>query len=542
MGEYALGMIREQLTEALAGALNAVGVEIDASTIELERPARREHGDWSSNIAMANWKPAGRDNPRAFAGEVTDYLNENRPPHVEKVEIAGPGFVNFRLSDTWLHEELSGAIDAGVENFGRHDFGAGTHINVEFVSCNPNKPAHAGHARGAVYGDSVVRLLRAVGYQVTPEFYLNDRGVQMNLFAESLAARKRGEEVPDDGYQGDYLIEWANEMPDDADPLEWGYARALRSIKETLSRINVQHDVWFSERSLVPAGMVQRSIDELQAANVLYDADGATWLRTTDFGDDKDRVIIRSNGDFTYLTPDIAYHRDKFERADKLINVWGADHHGYIQRMKAAMEALGHEPEDLEIIITQLVSLERDGEEVRMSGRLGNMVSIDEIIDEVGPDAARFTYLTQSMDTKQTIDLTALAEKSMDNPVYYVQYATARINQLTRNAEAAGHPRAALVDVDLGVLTNERELEVLRVLSTFSEIVAIAARERAPHKITTWLREMAAAFHGFYADCYVVGDDVTAEITQARLWLIEAARIALTSGLDLVGVSAPQEM
>jgi len=535
-------MIRVQLTAALAAALNAAGINVDASSIELERPARREHGDWSSNVAMTQWKAADRQNPRELAGELVAYLEANPAPHMDAVEIAGPGFVNFRLHDSWLFDQLIATVDAGVDRFGSADTGQGVHINVEFVSCNPNKPIHAGHARGAVYGDSVVRLLRAVGYQVTPEFYLNDRGVQMSLFAESLAARKRGDEVPDDGYRGEYLIEWAAEMPDDADPLEWGYARALRSIQETLARVGVHHEVWFSERTLVPNGKVQEAIDELAAAGVLFDEDGATWLRSTDFGDDKDRVIIRSNSDYTYLTPDIAYHRDKFERADKLINVWGADHHGYIRRMKAAMQALGNDPENLEIIITQLVSLERDGQEVRMSGRLGDMVSFDEVIDEIGADAARFTYLMQSMDTKQTMDLTALSEKSMDNPVYYVQYATARINQLAKNAAEAGHGRGALVDTDLSVLENDRELEVLRVLSGYDEVVMIAARERAPHKITTWLRELAAAFHGFYHDCYVVGDGVSAELTQARLWLIEAARIGLTAGLDLVGVSAPQEM
>ena len=535
-------MIRDQLTEALAGALDALGVESDAGSIELERPARREHGDWSSNVAMANWKPAGRENPRAFAGEITDHLNANLPAHVESVEIAGPGFVNFRLFDTWLHDELVHAIESGIENYGRHDFGAGTHVNVEFVSSNPNKPPHAGHARGAVYGDSIARLLRAVGYQVTPEFYLNDRGVQMSLFAESLAALKRGDDVPDDGYQGEYLVEWAQEMPDDADPLEWGYARALRSIEETLQRIGVHHDIWSSERALVADGRVPEALEELRSSGMVYEADGATWLKTTEAGDDKDRVLIKADGDFTYLTPDIAYHRDKFTRADHLINVWGADHHGYIARMKAAMQFLGNDPDELEVIVTQLVSLERDGIEVQMSGRLGDMVSLEEVIDEIGADAARFTYLTQSMDTKQKMDLTALAQKSMDNPVYYVQYATARIHQLAKNAAAAGHERAPLGDVDLGVLTNERELEILRVLSTFGEIVAIAARERAPHKITTWLRELSAAFHGFYADCYVVGDDVGPELTQARLWLIEAARVGLVSGLELVGVSAPTEM
>ena len=535
-------MIRQELTTALAGALRALGVEIDASAIELERPARREHGDWSSNVAMARWKPAGRQNPRAFAGEITDHLNANLPAHVESVAIAGPGFVNFRLFDTWLYDELAATIEAGTEGFGRHTFGTGTHVNVEFVSANPNKPLHAGHARGAMYGDSVARLLRAVGHQVTTEFYLNDRGVQMALFAESLAARKQGKDLPENGYQGEYLVEWAKEMPDDADPLEWGYARALQSHKDTLAMVNVNHEIWSSERALVADGKVPNALEELRTAGKVFEEDGATWLRTTDFGDDKDRVLIKANGDMTYLTPDIAYHRDKFERADKLINVWGADHHGYIARMKAAMQILGHQPDDLEVIVTQLVTLERDGAEVKMSGRLGDMVALDEVIDEVGPDAARFTFLTQSMDTRQTVDLTALAEKSMDNPVYYVQYATARINSLANNASTAGHTRGALADTDFTQLVHERELDILRALHEYGEIVAIAARERAPHKITTWLRELASAFHGFYHDCYVVGDDVSAELTQARLWLIEAARIGLVSGLDLVGVAAPTEM
>ena len=282
--------------------------------------------------------------------------------------------------------------DSGEDTFGRHAFGRGTHINVEFVSANPNKPLHAGHARGAVYGDSVARLLKAVGYEVTTEFYLNDRGVQMSLFAESLAARKRGDDVPENGYHGEYLIDWAAEMPDDADPLEWGYARALQSHKETLARVSVHHDVWFSERSLVADGQVPNALAELQASGMVYEADGATWLKTTEAGDDKDRVLIKADGDYTYLTPDIAYHRDKFSRADRLINVWGADHHGYIRRMKAAMAFLGNDPDALEVIVTQLVSLERDGVEVQMSGRLGDMVSLDEVIDEVGPDAARYTF------------------------------------------------------------------------------------------------------------------------------------------------------
>lgn len=537
-------MIVDQLRSGLATALAGLGIEMPASAIELERPARREHGDWSSNVAMVNAKAIGRS-PRDLAGEIITSLESQQLPHVAAIEIAGPGFVNFRLHEAWLHDILVATVTAGPDNFGRSDTGAGTHINVEFVSANPNKPLHAGHGRGACYGDAVARLLQAVGYQVTREFYLNDRGVQMERFAESLAARKRGEEVPADGYQGDYLISWAAEMPDTADEaevLEWGYARALRSHRETLGALDIHHDVWFSERSLVADGRLVQTLNRLTESGHTYEQDGATWLRTAEAGDDKDRVIVRSNGNFTYLMPDIAYHADKFDRADHLINVFGADHHGYIQRMKAAMTFVGNEADDLEIIITQLVDLLKDGAPFRQSGRLGDMVALDEVIETVGPDAARFTFLMQSMDTRQTIDLDELATKSMDNPVHYVQYATARIHQLAANADAAGQTRAPLDQADLTLLVHDRELDLLRALVGYGDLVQVSARERAPHKIINWLRELAAAFHGFYHDCYVVGDGVSAGLTQARLWLIEAARIGLVSGLDLVGVSAPDSM
>jgi len=535
-------MIRDDLIALLRTALIELKLDgADEITIGLERPAAREHGDWSSNVALATWKPAGRENPRQFAGEIVEALQASPSEHVAAIEIAGPGFVNFRLNDSWLHDVLRQAVTEQYE-FGRSSTGAGSHINVEFVSANPNKPLHAGHGRGACYGDSVARLLEAVGHQVTRESYLNDRGVQMDLFAASLAARKRGEDVPDDGYQGEYLIEWAEEMPDDADPLEWGYARALKSHKDTLSVLNIEHDVWFSEKSLVTDNKVAASLDVLRDRDMAFDEGGATWLRSTEYGDDKDRVLVKSDGDFTYLMPDIAYHRDKFERADRLIDVWGADHHGYMQRMKAGVGTLGHDPDELEIIITQLVDFNRDGEAVRMSGRLGDMVALDDVIDEVGGDATRFTYLLQSMDSRQSIDLAALAQKSMDNPVYYVQYVHARIHSLVTKAAEAGVERVALDQANLAVLTHERELEVLRVLSEYAEMVSLAARERAPHKVTTWLRELAAAFHGFYHDCYVMGDGVSADQTQARLWLVEAARVGLTNALDLVGVSAPESM
>lgn len=535
-------MIRDDLAAALSSALGSLGLDVPADSIELERPARRDHGDWSSNVAMANGKKNDRI-PRELAADIVAELEKNLPAHVTAVEIAGPGFVNFRLADTWLHDVLHATISDGEAAFGRSETGAGTSVNVEFVSANPNKPLHAGHARGAVYGDSVARLLEAVGYDVTREYYLNDRGVQMALYAESLAARKAGQDVPDGGYQGDYLIEWAAEMPDDADPLEWGYARALQSHRETLAEVNVTHDVWFSERSLVGDGRIESTLTELRDGGHVFEQDGAVWLRSTDAGDDKDRVLIKADGDYTYITPDIAYHRDKLKRADQLINVWGADHHGYIPRMKAAMSFLDGGAERLEVIVTQLVDLMKDGAPFRQSGRLGDMVALDDIIDAVGGDATRFTFLMQSMDTRQTVDLDELAKKSMDNPVYYVQYGTARIHQLVAKAAATGHERGSLADVDLSLLTHERELDVLRALSGFAETVTVAARERAPHKIITWLREdLASAFHGFYHDCKVVDDDVSPELTQARLWLCEAARIGLTAGLNLVGVSAPQEM
>lgn len=540
-------MIRDDLAAALADAVGALGIDVSVDSIELERPAQRQHGDWSSNIAMVHAKKNDRI-PRTLAGEIAESLNDDLPTHVESVEVAGPGFVNFRLHDTWLYDVLTATVEAGVDGFGRSNVGAGTHVNVEFVSANPNKPLHAGHARGACYGDSVARLLEAVGYRVTREFYLNDRGVQMNRFAESLAARKRGEKPAEDGYQGEYLVEWAHEMPDsvtgDAEVLEWGYARALRSHRDTLGRINVVHDVWFSERSLVSDGRLEQTLGELSATGQVFEADGATWLRTTEAGDDKDRVLIKADGEYTYITPDIAYHRDKLSRSDHLINVWGADHHGYIARMKAAIGFLDGDPDKLEVIITQMVNLLKDGQPFRQAGRLGDMVALDDVIDAVGPDAARFSFLMQSMDSSQTVDLDELATKSMDNPAHYPRYGTARIHQLGANAEAAGHSRAPLAEVDLGVLIHERELEILRTLSGYAATVEIAARERAPHKIATWLRELASAFHGFYSDrdCYVVGDGVCAERTQARLWLVEAARIGLTAGLDLLGVSAPQEM
>ena len=534
-------MIRDQLIAALAGALDHLGIAPVPENIGLERPARREHGDWSSNIALAVAKTAGR-NPRELGTELAEHLDANRPDGVAKVDVAGPGFVNFHLDDASLHAIITTAVAEGPAAFGAHTVGADQVINVEFVSANPNKPVHAGHARGACYGDSIARLFEKCGYEVQRENYLNDRGTQMQAFAASLAARKRGEEPAEDGYHGEYLIDWAAEMPDDADPLEWGRGHAIASHRATMSSVNVEFDIWYSERSMVADGKIDAALADLGERGALYEEDGATWFRSSDFGDEKDRVLVRSNGELTYFAPDIAYHRDKFSRAPKLINVWGADHHGYVARMKGAMQALGHDRDELEIIITQLVRLERGGESVKMSGRAGDMVTFDDIIAEAGPDAARFTYLMQSVDTEQTIDLELIAQKVMDNPVFYVQMAHARLCSIETNAVKAGVVATAVADVDLTPLVEERELEVIRKLSEFPDIVMVATNGRAPHRIASWLREFAAAVHGFYHDCYVVGDGITPEVTQARLALVAAAKVGLQSGLDLLGVSAPEAM
>ncbi|MGZ4718730.1 MAG: arginine--tRNA ligase domain-containing protein, partial [Acidimicrobiales bacterium] len=317
-------MIRDQLADGLRTALDTLEVDPLPDEIQLERPARREHGDWSSNVALATAKKAGR-NPRELAMAVAEVMNAAPPAHVLSVEVAGPGFVNFRLADSWLHDVLADVVDQGVEGYARLELGIGTRVMVEFVSANPTGPLHAGHGRGAAYGDSLARVLERCGYEVSRENYLNDRGTQMQLFAASLAARQAGLPVPEGGYNGEYIVEWAAEIPVGADILEWGEARAVEDHRETLGRMNVHFDTWFSERSLVESGAIEVTLDDLRSRGVVDDTDGAVWLRSTDFGDDKDRVLVKSDGEFTYLLPDIAYHRDKFARGfDLLINVWGA--------------------------------------------------------------------------------------------------------------------------------------------------------------------------------------------------------------------------
>ncbi len=534
-------MIRDQLVDAVEDALTSLGVDPVPENFVVERPARREHGDWSTNAALVSAKAAGR-NPRELGQELADYLLEHRPPHVEAMDIAGPGFVNFRLAPTWLHDVLAEVVEQGADNYARLNLGDGQSVNLEFVSANPTGPIHAGGGRWGAYGDSLARIMTRCGYRIHKEFYINDRGVQTQLFGQSLIARKNGEEPPENGYVGAYIEEWAADMPDDVDATSWGRDRSLDDAKQVLGSMNVEFDTWSSEAALVATGAMDTVLEQLKKSGHVYEADGATWLRTTEFGDDQDRVLIRSDGEPTHFLPDISYHLDKFNRGDHIIDILGADHHGYVGRMRAAMQTLGKPAEVYEVIIGQNVKLLRDGAEVKMSKRAGTMVEIRDLIDEVGPDVARFAYLLQSVDSAQTIDLDLLTAQASENPVFYVQYANARIHSISAQAAERSVVRMPLAEVDLAVLNHERELELLRQLSALPEILELACAERAPHKITNWVRELAAAFHGFYRDCPILRSDIPGDIQQARLWLAEATRIGLEIGLDLLGVSAPEQM
>ncbi len=536
--------VRDGLRDGLRSALEGAGVDGAPAEIAIERPRDRSHGEWSSNVALAAAKAAGRP-PRELAEQIVAHLSVEPPPHVVTVEAAGPGFVNFRLAPSWLHEVLGEVIGAGVDGYARSTEGAGRSVSVEFVSANPTGPLHAGHGRWAAYGDSLCRLLERCGYAVCREFYVNDRGRQIDLFTASLEARSRGAEPADDGYHGEYVAEWAAEMPDigDTDDIrEWGLERARRDQAETMAAMNVDFDLYTSESALVGRGAMDDVLDELRSREMVYEQDGAVWLRTGDLGDSADRVLVKSDGEPTYFLPDIAYHHEKFSRGEVVIDVLGADHHGYVPRMRAALGALGHPPDGYETLIGQNVTLRRGGVEVRLSKRAGDMVLVSDLLDEVGPDVTRLVYLLQSIDTTQTIDVDVVSAQSAENPVYYVQYAHARIHSLGRMAAARDVQRAPLDDVDLSVLVHERELDVLRALASLPDSVAAATRARAPHQVTAWARELAAAFHRFWHDCPILRDDVGEELRQARLWLVEGARVGLAVALGILGVSAPERL
>lgn len=551
-------MLPAALEDAIAAALTAAtdAGELPAIdvTIEVERPREPEHGDWASNVALAAAKQAGAS-PRDVAETITRHLGD--VPHLAGVEVAGPGFLNFRMAASWGHEVVRrAAVDP---EWGRGDLGAGTRVLVEFVSSNPTGPLHIGHGRGAVLGDSLCRLLDIAGFDVGREYYMNDAGAQIDRFGESLRARYlevlgRDATVPEDGYHGEYVLDWARELAaehgetlvGDVDAItRWGVDRAMRDMTETLELAGVRFepDEYFRERYVFDRGEVEEVLDLLRDAGHLYQEDGATWFRTTTFGDEKDRVLVRSDGSPTYILPDIAYHWDKYRRGhDLLINVWGSDHHGYVAREHAGVAALGQDPASLEIIITQLVKVIRDGEEMKMSTRAGEFIPFRFVLDQVGTDATRYFLGAFSPDTTVRFDLDVARSQSMDNPVYYLQYAHARMRSLQRFAAEQGVDPGSLDDADLGLLDHVSETDLIRQMDRLPEELEIAALRRAPHRLAAYGQELAGAFHRFYTECRVVGDDVPLPLSAARLWLIEAARNTLVTVLAVLGISAPESM
>ena len=524
-----------------------------ADPVTVERPKIKEHGDYATNVALRLAKPTGRP-PRDIAETIAARLR--RQPAIESVDIAGPGFLNIRLSGA-AQGELARTIVVAGDDYGRSDELAKEKVNLEFVSANPTGPVHLGHTRWAALGDSLHRLLEAAGAEVTSEHYVNDQGAQMQRFGESLLAAAFGEPRPEEGYAGDYIDEVARrivaatpgilELPRAEAEVafrEQGYELMLAEMQASLRRFGVEFDVWFSERSLHESGAVQHALDELRKQGHVFEREGAVWLRTTDFGDDKDRVLIRGNGEPTYYAADAAYYINKRERGfDRCVYMLGADHHGYVQRLRALAACAGDDPDrNIEVMIGQLVKLERGGEEVRLSKRAGTIITLDELVDAIGVDAARYTLARYPADSPMTLDIELVTKQTSDNPVFYVQYAHARIASLLRNAGELGIARTD--DFNPALLTDDREGDLLGALGEFPRIVAAAADLREPHRVARYLESLAGTYHRFYDACRVLplGDEPATDLTHARLWLVEATRIVLANGLHLLGVSAPERM
>jgi arginyl-tRNA synthetase len=538
---------------ALRAAVEAAAEALrDGQPVEprptLERPPKPELGDYSSNAAMLLAGSLG-GNPRDVAGRLTGTLEGNAElaPHLDRIEVAGPGFVNFFLADSWYLRALGDLLEAG-EGLGPAPVEAPEKVLVEFVSANPTGPIHVGTGRHAAYGDSLVRLLAAAGHDVQREYYVNDAGSQIARFAESIAARMRGEDPPQDGYAGEYVGEIAERLqgegvaPDDLPTLEArGVELVLEAAGATLERFGVHFDNWFSERSLYAKGEVETALAELEQGGHTYRSEDALWLRTTEFGDDKDRVLIRSNGEATYLTPDIAYHWDKLQRGfGRLIDVLGADHHGYVPRIRAAIEALGGDPSRFEALIMSLVHVVEGGERAQMSKRSGDFVALDKLLDDIGVDATRWFMLWRSHETTVDLDLEIARSQSSENPVYYVQYAHARIASILRKAEE-GTARVAVGDGAGHPPLEPSEKALIKRLLEFPEEVRVAAARRAPHRICAYSTAVAADFHAFYRDCQVV--DAEGEgVEAARLALCLATKRTIAAALDLLGISAPERM
>ena len=551
--------VRGAIEMGLVQALGELGSDLNLESMPqviLEQPKEEAHGQWASNLALMLAKPAKRP-PREVAQLIVDHF-QDPSGLVREIEIAGPGFLNFHLDPAWRQLAVVEILTAGSD-YGSCQVGVGKSILLEFVSANPTGPLHIGHGRGAAVGSALASILEAAGYQVTCEFYLNDAGNQINKFAQSLEVRYRqalGEEskLPEDGYHGKDLVELMEELAQRRGEsllslpqaelqqalVDYALPIKVKAIEKDLAAFGVHFQNWFRESTLHP-GAIDSAMAKLKATGQLYEEEQALWLRSTDFGDDKDRVVIRDSGVPTYLAADIAYHDDKYRRGyDKLINIWGADHHGYIVRIKAAAEALGHDPEKLAIIIVQMVNLYRGGLAVTMSKRTGELVTLSEIVEEVGPDAARFFFLMRSSESQLDFDLDLAKEQSDRNPVFYVQYAHARICSILRQAKEQGIEIPKADGEHLSILNSHEEEQLMEKLAQLPLCVGEAAQKMEPHRLAHYAQELAAQFHLFYTRCRVLGSEE--ELQAGRLLLISATRLVLARTLTLLGISAPERM
>jgi len=550
-------------SQSLAAAISAaIGAAIERGdlvgtipvTIPLERPKNRDHGDYATSVALQLAKPAGMS-PRAVAELLQSALLDL--PEVTAVEIAGPGFINITLNRS-SQAELVATILSSPTTYGTGNSLAGVSVNLEFISANPTGPLHLGHTRWAAVGDSLGRVLSAAGAKVIREFYINDRGNQMDLFGKSVEAAALGQPIPEDGYQGGYISDLADAVVRENPGIkelaaetrheafrEAAYKVQLAEQQGVLDTFNTHFDVWFSERSLHEAGAVEHAVEKLRTQGHVFDSEGAIWLRTTDFGDDKDRVITKANGDLTYFASDTAYYINKRERGfDICIYMLGADHHGYVNRLRATAACAGDNPDyNVEILIGQLVKIMEGGEEVKLSKRAGTIITLEELVEKVGVDAARYTLIRYPVDTPMVMDIDILRRNTNENPVYYVQYAHARIAGVLRNVEELSIPMG-LSNFDPSQLSHDRENELLGTLAEFPGVVAAAAAFREPHRVARYLEELAGVYHGFYADCRVLplGDETISPLHSARANLCAATKQVLANGLDLLGVSAPERM
>ncbi|ARW08690.1 arginine--tRNA ligase [Bacillus atrophaeus] len=550
--------MKDVLKEEIKAAVLKAGLaeESQIPNVILETPKDKTHGDYSTNMAMQLARIAKKA-PRQIAEDIVASFDKGKAS-IEKLDIAGPGFINFYMDNQYLTKLIPSVLEAG-EAYGETNIGNGERIQVEFVSANPTGDLHLGHARGAAVGDSLCNVLAKAGYDVSREYYINDAGNQINNLALSVEVRYfealgLEKEMPEDGYRGEDIIAIGKRLAEEYGDRfvkeeeserqkffrEYGLKYELEKLRIDLENFRVPFNVWYSETSLYENGKIDKALEALRKQGHVYEEDGATWFRSTTFGDDKDRVLIKKDGTYTYLLPDIAYHKDKLDRGfDKLINVWGADHHGYIPRMKAAIEALGYQKGTLEVEIIQLVHLYKNGEKMKMSKRTGKAVTMRDLIEEVGLDAVRYFFAMRSADTHMDFDLDLAVSTSNDNPVYYAQYAHARICSMLRQGEEQGLTPAS--DLDFSAVNSEKEYDLLKTIGGFPEAVAEAAEKRIPHRVTNYIYDLASSLHSFYNAEKVI-DPENEEKSRARLALMKATQITLNNALQLIGVSAPEKM